>query len=123
MPKAAFHGRGCSANRGGNMKNWENNIRKVVPYVPGEQPKDRVYIKLNANENPYPPSPAVAKAISKAVKKNPQKIGLYPDPDSKQRRAEIAGMLNRTGGVFCRTSNSGKICQPSEQDKIPFEVP
>ena len=77
MPKAAFHGRGCSANRGGNMKNWENNIRKVVPYVPGEQPKKEHMIKLNTNENPYPPAPGVAKAVADV---DIDRLRLYPDP-------------------------------------------
>ena len=45
-----------------------NRIKNLNPYVPGEQPKDRVYIKLNANENPYPPSPAVQKAVMDFIK-------------------------------------------------------
>ena len=42
--------------------NWENKVRKVVPYTPGEQPKIGGIIKLNTNENPYPPSPAAKAA-------------------------------------------------------------
>ena len=44
------------------MKPWEANIRKVVPYTPGEQPNESGMIKLNTNENPYPPSPKVSQA-------------------------------------------------------------
>ena len=41
------------------MRAWEKNIRKSDPYVPGEQPEIEDMIKLNTNENPYPPSPRV----------------------------------------------------------------
>ena len=97
-------------------------MKNLHPYVPGEQPKDRVYIKLNANENPYPPAPEVIKATGAFVKKNPMKLALYPDPDSLSLRASIADMLNKTGGVLCRASVSGKKCEPAQEDKIPFEV-
>ena len=97
-------------------------MKNLHPYVPGEQPKDRVYIKLNANENPYPPAPEVIKATGAFVKKNPMKLALYPGPDSLSLRASIADMLNKTGGVLCRASVSGKKCEPAQEDKIPFEV-
>ena len=45
------------------MANWENNIRKVVPYTPGEQPNQPDMIKLNTNENPYPPAPGVREVL------------------------------------------------------------
>ena len=45
------------------MNNWEKNIRRVVPYTPGEQPNQQDIIKLNTNENPYPPAPGVAETL------------------------------------------------------------
>ena len=56
------------------MSAWEENVRRVEPYVPGEQPKESNIIKLNTNENPYPPSP---KVLEKAVEL--EKLRLYPD--------------------------------------------
>ena len=97
-------------------------LEKLHPYVPGEQPKDRDYIKLNANENPYPPAQAVSEAIKSALDSKREKIGLYPDPDSNSLRQAIADMINSTGGVFCSTEISGEKCTPSEKDKIPFTV-
>lgn len=57
---------------------WSRRIRNAVPYVAGEQPKDRRFIKLNTNENPYPPSPKVTEAIVRAAGES---LRLYPDPD------------------------------------------
>ena len=59
------------------MKAWEKNIRRVIPYTPGEQPKRPGIIKLNTNENPYPPSPMVEQAL-KAL--DPAALRRYPDP-------------------------------------------
>ena len=97
-------------------------MKNLHPYVPGEQPKDRVYIKLNANENPYAPSPAVQKAVLNFVQQHPEKMGLYPDPDATQLHKAIAKMLNETGGVLCRAKVQGNKVTPAEEDKIPFEV-
>ncbi len=58
------------------MRLYENNIRKVEPYVPGEQPQQKV-IKLNTNENPYPPAPGVKEAL---LQMDVDRMRLYPDP-------------------------------------------
>lgn len=59
------------------MRPWEANIRKVVPYVPGDQPKDSHLIKLNTNENPYPPAPGVERALREM---DYDLFKKYPDP-------------------------------------------
>lgn len=59
------------------MKAWKKNIRYIEPYVPGEQPKDADVIKLNTNENPYPPSPDVTRAVKEF---DTDTLKLYPDP-------------------------------------------
>ena len=66
---------------------FEDNIRKVVPYTPGEQPQDPGIIKLNTNENPYPPSPAVTEVLAHF---NPDSLRLYPDPASSELISAIA---------------------------------
>ena len=69
------------------MPKWENNVRKVVPYTPGEQPKVRDLIKLNTNENPYPPSPRVLEAL-RAL--DEEAMRRYPDPASSKLTQAIA---------------------------------
>lgn len=56
---------------------WENNVRRVEPYVPGEQPKMANLIKLNTNENPYPPAPGV---LDKLKSMSYEDFRKYPDP-------------------------------------------
>lgn len=70
------------------MRKWEKNVRKVDPYVPGEQPKEQGIIKLNTNENPYPPSKKVQKALEET---DVEKFRLYPDPAIESLVCAIAG--------------------------------
>ena len=60
-------------------------------YVPGEQPQDKEYIKLNTNESPYPPPEAVIKAIGE---KEISDLRLYPDPDCRLLRSKLADRYN-----------------------------
>lgn len=65
---------------------WSPLVHTLSPYVPGEQPKRHDVIKLNTNENPYPPSPHVAAAIAAAA----DRLRLYPDPRATELREAIA---------------------------------
>jgi histidinol-phosphate aminotransferase len=71
-------------------------VRRLRPYVPGEQPKIKGLIKLNTNENPYPPSPKVLAAIKAAVD---ERLRLYPNPTAQPLRERLA-RLHR-----CRPGN------------------
>ena len=66
---------------------WSQLAASIKPYVPGEQPKDKKYIKLNTNENPYPPSAKVLEAIRSAADDT---LRLYPDPTCSSLRQTIA---------------------------------
>ncbi|QPF83562.1 histidinol-phosphate transaminase [Bradyrhizobium genosp. L] len=69
---------------------WSPLVHTLSPYVPGEQPKRDGLIKLNTNENPYPPSPRALAAIASAT----ERLRLYPDPHATALREAIAA---RTG--------------------------
>lgn len=68
-------------------KYWTDLVHQLDPYVPGEQPQDQQFIKLNTNENPYPPSPEVAKVIQTYAY---DRLRLYPDPESNDLRQSLA---------------------------------
>lgn len=72
---------------GAKMNTWEANVRKVVPYTPGEQPNEPDMIKLNTNENPYPPAPGVQKVLQEL---KTDTLRLYPDPAAKDLVHAIA---------------------------------
>ncbi|MCX7027829.1 MAG: histidinol-phosphate transaminase [Spirochaetes bacterium] len=70
---------------------WSDGVAEIEPYVPGEQPRDQKYVKLNTNENPYPPSPKVLEAIKAAVDSS---MRLYPDPTCEVLRTAIAARFS-----------------------------
>ena len=65
---------------------WSSLIDKLTPYIPGEQPKQQNVIKLNTNENPYPPSPMIKEAMLGEM----DRLRLYPDPDADILRDAIS---------------------------------
>ena len=73
------------------MSFFSKKADSILPYVPGEQPKDGVYIKLNTNENPYPPS---KKAIDVLQKTDFSKLKLYPDPECINLRTAYSKILD-----------------------------
>ena len=67
--------------------NWRKNVREIAPYVPGEQSKDANLIKLNANENPYPPSPKVQEVFRSF---DAAALRCYPDANSTELRHTLS---------------------------------
>ena len=69
------------------MKPWQDKLRKIEPYVPGEQSDNPNLVKLNANENPYPPSPRVQEVLRRF---NAGSLRLYPDANARNLRRALA---------------------------------
>lgn len=79
-------------------KYWSPIVQELVPYTPGEQPKIVNLIKLNTNENPYPPSPKVRAAI---LAESDDKLRLYPDPEASALKKTIASYFDiHTNEIF-----------------------
>ena len=66
----------------------DERLATLKAYVPGEQPQDKQYIKLNTNESPFAPSPAINALLAQTV----ERLNLYPDPDSNLLRGELAAL-------------------------------
>ena len=89
---------------------WEENVRKVVPYTAGEQPRGESVIKLNTNESPYPPAPGVAKKIAEL---DAGQMRLYP---AFPERTELAEQLAEyygidTDRIFIGVGSDDVLCQ------------
>lgn len=76
------------------MRFWSPEVRDLEPYVPGEQPKIQNLLKLNTNENPYPPSPKVVDAVQAVLAHQADALRLYPDPDATVLKQAIAKQQN-----------------------------
>ena len=88
------------------MINTTRAVQDLVPYVPGLQPRIRGYLKLNSNENPYPPAPQVLAALRKAT--NPQ-LRIYPDPVCTSLRSTLARRLRIPATHFIIGNGSDEI--------------
>ncbi|WP_179401221.1 histidinol-phosphate transaminase [Burkholderia guangdongensis] len=69
---------------------WSDVVQQLVPYVPGEQPALAHPVKLNTNENPYPPSPCVVAAIARELGATGEALRRYPDPLARRLRETVA---------------------------------
>ena len=84
---------------------FSDKYKDLEPYTPGEQPRDQKYIKLNTNENPYPPLPEVAEAVRKAS----EKLYLYSDTECVELRKNLAERLNVSPDELLMTNGSDEI--------------
>ena len=105
---------------------FRKNIEKMSGYVPGEQPQDGVYIKLNTNENPYPPSPKVIAALKETVN---DKLRLYPDPNATSAKEKAAEIFSTKPERVMLGNGSDELltiimrCFAGEGDKIVYPYP
>jgi histidinol-phosphate aminotransferase len=105
---------------------FRSNIAAMVGYIPGEQLQDQGFIKLNTNENPYPPSPKVSSALRKAI--NPS-LRLYPEPLSDSLRSTAADVFGVEPSNIIVGNGSDELlsivlrCFVSRQDRVAFPAP
>lgn len=102
------------------------NISELEGYTPGEQPKEEAFIKLNTNENPYPPSPRVLSALRKAA--NPS-LRLYPDPEARNVRDLAAKVYDIAPENIMAGNGSDELlsilmrCYIGQGDEVAYPVP
>lgn len=84
---------------------FSKKFSNLIPYAPGEQPKDRRYLKLNTNESPFPPSEKTVKSVEDRL----NRLQLYPDPESTEIIWAMAGMLKVKPGQLMITNGSDEV--------------
>lgn len=99
---------------------WSDCIRSLEPYRPGEQPPIGQLIKLNTNENPYPPSHAVLDALRHTVNEN---LRLYPDPEGKSLKQTIADIHNLTQDNIFLGNGSDEVLAHTFLGLLKHELP
>jgi histidinol-phosphate aminotransferase len=98
---------------------WSSVVHNLSPYVPGEQPKRDGLIKLNTNENPYPPSPRVLDAIASAT----DRLRLYPDPRASRLREAIAARYRVTPEEVFVGNGSDEVLAHTFQALLKHDAP
>jgi histidinol-phosphate aminotransferase len=101
-------------------KYWSDLVHRLTPYVPGEQPKLSRLIKLNTNENPYPPSPAVIEALQLELGDG---LRLYPDPNSDRLKGAIAGLFGLDSSQVFVGNGSDEVLAHAFQALLKHDRP
>ena len=101
-------------------KFWSDTVKRLTPYVPGEQPKIANLVKLNTNENPYGPSPKVLAALQAEVS---DRLRLYPDPNADLLRDTIAGVFGLTRAHVFVGNGSDEVLAHTFQALLKHELP
>ncbi|NLW49713.1 MAG: histidinol-phosphate transaminase [Candidatus Brocadiaceae bacterium] len=108
------------------MSYFRPTIERMEGYVPGYQPKEPGYVKLNTNENPYPPSPRALEAIARAAGES---LRLYPDPTGRPFREQAARVLGTSPDRIICANGSDELLTMAlrsfcgEGDAVAFPTP
>jgi histidinol-phosphate aminotransferase len=102
---------------------WSDIVHRLTPYVPGEQPALAHPVKLNTNENPYPPSPAVVSAIRDELGEHGESLRRYPDPTARVLRETVAAYHGLTTDQVFAGNGSDEVLATVFQALLKHDKP
>jgi histidinol-phosphate aminotransferase len=102
---------------------WSDIVHRLTPYVPGEQPALAHPVKLNTNENPYPPSPSVVSAIRNELGENAESLRRYPDPTARRLRETVAAHHRLNVGQVFAGNGSDEVLATVFQALLKHDKP